>query len=256
MDEDKAEGITLGVEFNLMTQEQVVSEYRELVSRDLAVAAMRYNEYAQKLEEIASNGNAQIRALIGGPDSLSRAALIDVLVGNYASASSDVKEKVLELATGPLLRDNSFYIKLAIVEMKNPHVIADIIRRYPTFNPGADFYEHDLLSGNNLMGPGTIQAWLDKFDDTNFYAAMAVALQKENPMDVGIIIDANKYLFEGAAHIVASHHDVFADRKVLAGSDLDKSALLEKYRYSFVDEFAEIVRQKSVEANWLPSVYL
>jgi hypothetical protein len=251
MGENEIEDITVGLELHLMTQEQVVSEFRELVSKDLSTAAIKYYEFAQKLEEVASGGNAQVRSLTGGPDSSSRAELVNVLVGNYASASDDVKEKVLELAVAPLLRDNSFYVKLAVVRMKNPYVIADIIRKYPIFNPGADFYEEDLLSHNNVSSAGSLQAWLNKFGDSNFYAAMAIALQRSNPTDTGSVVAANELLFEGAAHIVASHHDTIADRKTLQNPNVTKSELLEKYRSSFVDEFIELVRQKSAEANWL-----
>ena len=253
MNDGEAEDIIVGLELSLITQEQVVSEFREVVSKDLALAVMKYHDFAQKLELALSNGDAQVRSLAGGPDSASRAGLVDILVGDYASASDDVKEKVLELAAGPLLRDNSFYVQLAIVQMKNPHVIADIIRKYPTFNPGADVYEQDLLTGDNLTSPGHIQLWLDKFSESNFYSAMAVALQKSNPTDVGIIIDANTQLFEGAAHIVASHHSLIVDRKIATDPNLEIQELLEKYRSSFVGEFAELVRQKSTEANWLPS---
>jgi hypothetical protein len=253
MDDSETEDIIVGLELNLMTQEQVVSEFRELVSKDLALAAIKYYDFTQRLELVSSGGNAQFRSLAGGPDSALRAELVDILVGNYASASDDVKEEVLELAASPLLRDNSFYVQLALVQMKNPYVVAGIIRKYPTSNPGTDVYEQDLLAGDTLTSPGAIQLWLDRFGDSNFYAAMAVALQKSNATDVGIIINANKPLFEGAAHIVASHHNLIADRKLSADPSLEREELLEKYRSSFVSEFTEFVRQKSIEANWLPS---
>ncbi len=250
------EDITIGLELNLMSQEQVVSEFRELVSKDLATAALRYNDFAQKLEHAASHDNAQVRSLAGGPDSSSRAELIDIMVGNYAFASDDVKERVLELAVGPLLRDNSFYVQLAIVKMKNPYVVADIIRKYPLFNPSAGFYEDDLLKDDNLASPGSIQKWLNELGVSNFYAAMAIALQGDHSLDVGIVMEANKELFEGAAHIVASHHDFIADRKVAANQALSKPELLQNYRAGFVDEFASMVSQKSIEANWLKAASL
>lgn len=253
MDSEPAKDINVGLEMILMAQEQVVSEYRELVSKDLAHAAIRYAEFAQRLDDVSSGGNAQIRSLVGGPDSLDRAELIDVLVGSYSTASDDVKEKVLELVTGPLLRDNYFYVRKAIVQMKNPYIIADIIRKHPESNPGAGFYEYGLRTNTHLSSPQTIQAWLNKFGDSNFYAAMAVALQRSNAADVEIVIDANQRLFEGAAHIVASHHDFLSDQKIASDPSLSKPELLEKYRSRFVRGFASLVKQKVEEANWLPA---
>ncbi|HRQ86579.1 MAG TPA: hypothetical protein PLY16_00540 [Candidatus Saccharibacteria bacterium] len=251
MDSSDSEDIIIGLELSLMTQEQVVSEFRELVSKDIGFAALKYGEFAQRLETASSHGSAQVRSLVGGPDSGARAELVDIMVGNYASASDDVKERVLELAVEPLLKDNSFYVQLAITQMNNPYVIADILRKYPIFNPGINVYEDDLLASGSLSSPGAIQKWLNKFGGGNFYAAMAVALQRSNPTDVEIIIAANEPLFQGAAHIVASHHDQSADRKIAKDPQYSKSYLLEKYRSSFVDTFAIRVAQEAVEANWL-----
>jgi hypothetical protein len=249
--EHNIEDIHLGLELNLMTQEQVVSEFRSLVSKDLGMAAIQYDQFAQKLELSAFEGNAQTRSLAGGPDSSSRAELIDIMVGNYASASNEVKEKIIELAVKPLLRDNSFYVSLAIARMKNPHVIADIIRKYPLVNPGLDFYEQDLLKGDNLASAGHIQEWLNLAGADNFFVATSIALQTSNAADVAAIINANLSTFEGAAHIVASYHDTFADRKILHSPDLNKSELLDKYRSSFVGDFATMINIKTKEANWL-----
>ena len=251
MDDSHTEDTVLGLELNLMTQEQVVSEFRELVAKDIGAAALQYGSFAEKLEQAAFDGNKQYRLLAGGPDSLSRAGLIDVMVGNYDSASTDVKEQIIELAVQPLLRDNSFYVTLAVARMTNPYVVADIIRKYPLYNPGADFYEADLLRGDNLASPAHIQDWLDKLGHDNLFAAMAVALQHSAPLDVAIVIDANESLFQAAAHVVASHHDVVADRNIQRDASLDKSFLLEKYQSQFNYHFAEMIRAAAEEARWL-----
>lgn len=48
MDEHELhDNITIALELNLMTQEQVVSEFRELLAKDLAVAAIRYDEFTK-----------------------------------------------------------------------------------------------------------------------------------------------------------------------------------------------------------------
>lgn len=252
--EHNIEDIQLGVELGLIAQEQVVSEFRALVSKDLGSAALLYDQFAQKLELVAFDGNAQARSLAGGPNSVSRAELINVMVGNYASASDDVKEKIIELAVRPLLKDNSFYVSLAVARMKNPHVIADIIRKYPLYNPGLDLYEQDLLTGDNLASAGHIQEWLTASGGDNFFAATTIALQTTHTADVGMIIDANQSTFEGAAHIVASYHDTFADRKVAECPGIHKPDLLAKYRSGFVEDFAVMVAHKAEEANWLRSI--
>ncbi|HRN97305.1 MAG TPA: hypothetical protein PLZ58_02560 [Candidatus Saccharibacteria bacterium] len=250
MDEQCVNDIATGIEINLMTQEQVVSEFRNLASKDLAFAALHYGEFADKLDTAATGGNTQLRSMIGGPDSLSRAELIDVLAQNYSETDNETKKRIIVLAVEPLLRDNSFYVQMTIAKMSNPHIIADIIRMYPIYNPGADFYERDLLKGDNLVGPGSMQMWLDKFGN-DYFAAMALALQTQHSTDVESVIDANKELFEGAAHIVASHHDAVANEKLLKGTTLSKSELLQKYQSSFVSSFVELIQDKIQKANWL-----
>lgn len=245
------EDVPLGLELNLMTQEQVVSEFRALVSRDIGMAALHYNAFAQKLESVAFDSNAQVRSLAGGPDSLSAAELVDAMVGNYASASNDVKERIIDLAVSPFLRENSFYVTLAVARMKNPHVVADIIRKYPLFNPGLDFYEGDLLQGDNLSSAGHIQEWLNKFGGDNLFSATAVALQLSVAGDVAAVMQANPSLFDAAAHVVASHHDMVAKRRLAKHPELDEATLLEEYRSGFVENFATIVRQKAAMGNWL-----
>lgn len=245
------EDIHLGIELNLMSQEQVVLAFRELVGRNIAEAALKYHVFAARLETAAHGDNAQIRLLVGGPDPDYRAGLVDIMVANYATASDDVKERVLQLALEPLFRDNSFYVAMTVAKMKNPHLVGDLIRRYPLYFPGSGYYEEDLLKGDNLRGPGQMQEWLDSLDGS-FFAVSSIALQRDHAADVSILIDANRELFEGAAHIIAARHDYLASCKIAKDPTADRGELLTKYASRFVDEFAQMIREKGAEANWLP----
>ncbi len=243
--------IMVGLEMGLMTQEQVVSEFRDLVERDIAAAADRYSEFAEKLEQAASGGNLQIHSLMGGPDSSSRAGLVDIMAGSYATASDDVKEKIRDEALRPLLRDNFFYVRLAVARMTNPHLVGDMIREEPLANPGASFYEEDLLKTGDAKDPDLLQFWLDKFGH-NMFAATTIALQRDDAENVSRVIADNVPLFQDAAHVTAASHDYFAEVKILKGSTVPKSELTAKYRTSFVDDFAEMTRLRAEQANWLP----
>lgn len=251
MDEHDVENVAIGLEMNLLSQEQVVSEFRELVLRDMAAAALRYDEFATKLETATHDNNAQIRSLVGGSDSGFRAELVDIIAANYENASDDVKERVLQLAVEPLLGDNSFYVAKVVTKMQNPHIIGDITRLHPLYFPGADYYEDSLLQGDNLQSPGHMQAWLDSFVD-NYFAALSIALQRDYAADVSIVIDANRDLFEGAAHIIAARHDFSTAYNMQREPLMKKEDLLTRYRSAFVDDFAQMIREKSVDANWLP----
>ena len=72
---ESLDDIVIGLEMGLMEQEQVVSEFRRLAECDTSEITDRYAEFAKKLEQTASDGNAQIRSMMGGPDSRSRAGL-------------------------------------------------------------------------------------------------------------------------------------------------------------------------------------
>lgn len=243
--------IMMGLEMGLMSQEQVVNEFQELVDRDIAAAADRYAEFAQKLDQVASGGNAQIRSMMGGPDSLSRARLVDIMAGSYATASDDAKEKIRDEAIRPLLGDNFFYVRLALARMTNPHLVGDIIREEPLFNPGANYYEEDLLKTGDAKDPDLLQFWLNKFG-YNMFAATTIALQRDEEANVSRVISVNEPLFLDAAHVTAATHDFFAEVKILKGSTVSKPELTAKHRSSFVDEFAEMIRLKAEQANWLP----
>lgn len=242
--------VSIGLELNLLTQEQVVSEFRKLVGKDMAAATMRYGEFATRLETASHDDNPQVRSLVSGPDSGFRAELVDIMAANYEHASDDVKEKVLQLALSPLLRDNSFYVIMAVARMQNPHLIGDIVRRHPLYFPGANYYEDDLLQGSHLQSSGYMQAWLDGFGN-NYFAILGLALQRDNAANVSIVIDANKDLFEGAAHIIAARHDFAVSRSMQKDPLIRKEDLLARYRSAYVDDFAQMIYQKSIEANWL-----
>ena len=244
--------IVLGAEMSLLTQQNVVAEYREVVEKDVAEGAARYMEFVAKLEQASSGGNAQIRSLIGGPDSASRAGLVDILAANYSTASTEVKEKIIDVATAPLLKDNFFYVQMAVAKMSNPYLIGDIIREFPLANPGADYYEEGLMKYGSLTDKGQLQAWLDRFGNS-FFAATTVALHKGDHEDmIESIVIKNNLLFRGAAHITAATHDVFAELKLLKGDIRPKSEIIAHYRLDFVAIFSEMIRLESEEANWTP----
>jgi hypothetical protein len=243
--------IMMGLEVGIMTQEQVASEFQVLVDRDIGAAVERYAEFAQKLEQVASGGDAQIRSTMGGPDSLTRARLVDIMAGSYATASDDVKQKIRDEALRPLLRDNYFYVKLAVAYMTNPLLVGDIIREEPLANPGADYYEEDLLKTGDAQDPDLLQFWLNKFGH-NMFAATTIALQRDHEENVSRVIADNEPLFQDAAHVTAATHDFFAEVKILKGSKIPKPELTARYRSNFVDEFAEMTRLKAEQANWLP----
>lgn len=243
--------LILGIEMGLMTQQQVVADFQEVADRDIEEGAARYPEFAARLEKVASGGNAQIRSMMGGPDSASRAGLVDVLAGKYSTASIEVREKIIDIALEPLFRDNFFYVRMTVAAMTNPHLIGDIIREFPLANPGANYYEEDLHQKGCVKDSEELQSWLDRFG-FNFFAATAIALQKgENEVVSGTIL-RNETLFQGAAHIAAATHDVFAEIKRLRGSTEPIAELTARYRSGFVDLFAEMVRQEAEEANWTP----
>jgi hypothetical protein len=247
----KDDDVIIGLEMSLMTQEQVVSEFRELVEHNIAAATDRYAEFAEKLEKVASGGNAQIRSLMGGPDSSARAGLIDIMAGRYATASDDVKKKIRAEAMRPLLRDNFFYVQLAVAQMTNPYLVGDIIREKPLANPGADYYEEDLLKTGDAQDPDLLQFWLNKFG-YNMFAATTIALQRDHEESVSTVIADNEPLFQDAAHVTAATHDFFAELSCFKGSTMSKPELTAKYRSSFADDFAEMTRLKTEQANWLP----
>jgi hypothetical protein len=141
------------------------------------------------------------------------------------------------------MRDNSFYVQLAIARMSNPYVIADIIRKVPMFGPGTDYYTDDLHRGQHLESIENMRAWLQGFG-LNFFAATTLALEKDHADAVARIIKEAPFLFGGAAHIVASHRQVVAE---WLAEHPDKSW----HHHSFVDEFEVLVAQKEKQANWL-----
>lgn len=241
----------IGVEMNIMAQEQLVEDFRRLVRDDIGTAIDGYAEFAEKLDEASSGGDAWVRSLVGGPDSLARANLVDIMVNNYAVASDDVKEKIRDEVMRPLLRGNFFYIKLAVARITNPYILGDIIRDHPLVNPGANYYEEDLLEVDAIQNSDLLQSWLDKLG-YNVFAATTIALQKDHEEGVASVIANNESLFQDAAHVTAATHDFFAELKILKNTDLSKFELMEKYRSNFVNEFAEMIRQKAEQANWLP----
>ena len=244
--------VMLGVEMGLLTQEQVVADFRDLVERDVNEAAGRYHEFAAGLEAVSSGGNTQVRSLMGGPDSSCRAGLVDIMAGKYATASVEVKEMIVDEAARPLLRDNFFYVRLAVAQMKNPYLVGDIIREFPLANPGANYYGEDLVTAGAVHDQARLQAWLDKFGG-NIFAASTVALQKgEDEENVRSVIVWNEQLFRDAAHVTAATHDLHSEIKLLKGSAQTKTELTQRYRSSFVDLFAEMVKQEADEANWTP----
>ena len=243
--------LTLGIEMGLMTQQQVVADFQEVVDRDIGEGAARYPEFAARLEEVASGDNAQIRSMIGGPDSVSRARLVDILAGKYSTASIEVREKIIDIAAKPLLKDNFFYVRMAVAKMTDPHLIGDIIREFPLANPGADYYKEDLSKKGCVKDADELQTWLDGFG-FNFFAATTIALQKGKDGVVSETILKNETLFRGAAHILAATHDVFAEINRLGGSSESVTELTKRYRSEFVDLFAEMVRQEAEEGNWTP----
>lgn len=248
----EVDDIALGIEMSLATQEDVVTEFNRVVELDLGEGAARYQEFAAKLERAASGGNAQIRSMIGGPDSISRAGLIGVLAGRYSTASLEVKEMIVDVAMKQLLHDSYFYVRMAVTQMSNPYLIGDIIREFPLANPGADYYEEDLLKSGSINDEQQLQSWLDKFGG-NFFAATTIALQKGDEEEIiNNVIVRNDPVFQGAAHITAATHDVFAEIKILRGDARTKDEITEHYRSSFVSMFAEMIGRESKEANWTP----
>lgn len=249
---DHIDNLMLSAEFNLITQDQVVSEYRELVSKDIGQATLKYTEYAQKLETVSSDGNAQIRMAIGGPDMGARAGLVDVLTAKYETASNEVKAEVLKLALRPIAGDNILYVQMAVARMSNPHLIGDIARLHPMFTPHPDFYG-DYLRKQEPKGPAELQSWLDGLG-ANFFAASTLALQNSQTDDVTLVIEANQELFEGAAHIVAARHDRRVEEKLAKDSSITKSKaeLLVEQRVNYVPVFQEMVARKIEDAHWLP----
>lgn len=253
---DGIDDIIVGVEMGLLTQEQVVAEFRRAVERDVGEAATRYEEFVAKLEQAASGGDAFIRSAMGGPDSSCRADLIDIMAGKYATASVEVKEMIRDAALVPLLRDNCFYVQLALAKMRNPYLIGDIIRKFPEVNPGARYYEESLLKQGCLDDADELQAWLDVVD--SIFAAATVALRREEDealfkeMMVEHVIRRNQPLFWSAAHVIAARHDWTAETRRHQGDTTPKEQLMARYRAKFIDMFAEMIRQESETANWIP----
>ncbi|MDZ7786407.1 MAG: hypothetical protein U5L95_04780 [Candidatus Saccharibacteria bacterium] len=241
----------IGLELGLMSQEQVVSEFQELVDRDIVAATDRYTEFAEELERVASGDSTQVRSLTGGPDSLSRARLVDIMTNSYDTASDDVKERVRDEAMRPLLRDNFFYARSAVARITNPYLVGDIIRKEPLVNPGANYYEEGLLKTGDAKDPDLLKFWLGKFDH-NLFAANSIALQRGQEANVARVIADNEPLFQDAAHVTAATHDLFAEIKTVNKLGAQKDELTTKYRASFVDTFGEMIRHKAEQANWLP----
>ncbi len=246
-----AEDLVMGIESGLRAQEQVASEFQDLVDYDIAAAADRYGEFAEKLEKVASDGNAQLRSMMGGPDSATRARLIEIMVGSYETASDDVKAKIRDEAMKPLLRDNLFYIRLAVAQMNNPFLVGDIIREHPAANPGANYYEEDLQKSGAAKDPDLLQFWLSKFR-FNMFAATTIALQRDDHRNVARVISDNEELFQAAAHVTAATHDLLAEITALKGTKTPKVDLLRRYCGSFVDDFVDLVRIETEQARWLP----
>ena len=243
--------IMIGIEMGLLTQEQVVSEFSELVEHDIAVATARYTEFVDKLEHVSSGGDAQIRSVMGGPDPLCRARLVDIMAASYATAGDDVKERIRDETLRPLLRDNLIYVRMAVARMTNPHLVGDIIRDQPAANPGFDYYEEDLLKSGDLDIPGKLQLWLDRFGQ-DMFAATTIAQQRDHEENVSRVVVMNEPLFRDAAHVSAAIQDISAEVKVLSGSTRPKTEITKEYRDCFVNVFAEMVRQEAEQANWLP----
>lgn len=243
--------IMLGIEMGYLTQEQVVSEFSELAERDIVAAATRYTEFVDKLEHVSSGGDAQIRSVMGGPDPLCRARLVDIMAASYATAGDDVKERIRDEALRPLLRDNLIYVRMAVARMTNPHLVGDIIRDQPVANPGFGYYEEDLLKSGDLDVPGKLQLWLDRFGQ-DMFAATTIAQQCDHEENVSRVVVMNEPLFRDAAHVAAAILDISAEIKVLGGSKIPKTEITKEYRGCFVDVFAEMVRQEAERANWLP----
>lgn len=241
--ESKLDDLILGLEVNLLSQEQVISVFRELVAKDLGMATLHYMEFANKLEEASSGGDAQARNLVGGPDSAARAQLVEILAGKYETASDEVKLQILDLALAPLMRDNSFYVQMTVARMRNPYVVADIMRKVPMFGPGANYYSDDIHRGDHLSSGANMRAWLERLW-FSFFAATTLALEKDHAFEVSSIIEENPLLFEGAAHIIASHRQFVAEWLI---EHPDKTWFL----HSFVDEFEALIAKKTEEANWL-----
>jgi hypothetical protein len=84
------------------------------------------------------------------------------------------------------------------------------------------------------------------------FAATTIALQRDREENATRAIAGNEPLFQDAAHVTAATHDLFAEIKILKGSEVPKPELTEKYRRSFVDVFAEMIRQEAEQAIWLP----
>lgn len=248
---ESLDDIFLGLEMAELTQKDIVSEFRDLVAHDVGAAVTQYDAFVGRLEHATSEGNAQVRSLVGGPDARCRADLITIMAGSYETASDDVKARIRDEAVRPLLRDNSFYIKLAVATMTNPYLIGDIIREHPSVNPGANYYERDLKEAGALRHRGELQQWLDRLGNSMF-AATTMALQQPHENVVSEVVVDNEVTFRAAAHVIAATHDLYAEIAVLRGSTTPKTELVEAYRTDFVEIFADMVKDESRQAAWLP----
>ncbi|MEO8863150.1 MAG: hypothetical protein ABI354_02395, partial [Candidatus Saccharimonadales bacterium] len=129
--------------------------------------------------------------------------------------------------------------------------IGDIIRKQPPTNPGADFYEADLLGSGDAADPDLLQFWLNKFG-YNVFAATTVALQRDHEQNVSSVISNSESLFQDAAHVTAATHDLFAELRIIRSSKKSKDELTAQYRGGFVGKFAVMVQREAEQANWIP----
>lgn len=249
-DQEHIEEVTLGIEMLELVQGDVVAQYRELAASDIGAAALQYGSFVAKLEETTHGGNAQVRSMVGGPLPGARAGLLDVLTEKYETASLDVRERICDEALSSLTRDNDFYVRMAVAATRNPVLVGDMIRQYLVAFPGADYYEGSFEKLVDAREE-SLEDWILSFAAPNF-AATTLAYHTEVDENVFRNISLRHLeLFSGAAHIMASRHDVIAQYRKLDGGEREEAA--RRWRNKFQPLFAEIIYQKFQEQNWIPA---